>query len=40
MCKNKLDLAKELDPQGEKDSEVTQARARIHQLEAASAGEH
>jgi hypothetical protein len=38
--KDKLDLAKELDPQGEKDSEVTQARARIHPLEAASAGEH
>jgi hypothetical protein len=39
VCRDKLDQAKELDPGGEQDSEVTQARARIKQIEAASAGE-
>jgi hypothetical protein len=38
-CREKLDEARALDPQGEKAGEVTAARERIKQLEVAEAGE-
>jgi hypothetical protein len=39
VCKDRLDRAKALDPEGERSREVAEARARIKQLEAAGAGE-
>jgi len=38
VCKDKLDQAKALDPEGEQSSQVVEARARIRRLEASGAG--